>query len=147
MDDEDLPPKEADEYCNARKTDGSGYCGQPAGMGTDHKGTGRCKFHGGNTVNQEKNIIEELEDASADATTALRLRLKHAREKAEAGDIEAIDWGDIDRHARTVFDRTPAVPNKTETTEVTGDGGGPVEVNFTEEIVETPWDHEDHTSE
>lgn len=26
---------------------GDGYCGQTAGWGTDHPGTGRCKFHNG----------------------------------------------------------------------------------------------------
>jgi hypothetical protein len=31
--------------CGAPKTDGSGTCTQPAGSGTDHPGTGRCRFH------------------------------------------------------------------------------------------------------
>ena len=140
----DHPPKDPDEYCNARKTDGSGYCQQPAGMGTDHLGYGRCKFHGGDSPSGDKAVLDELEDAATDAATALRLRLKQAREKAEADEFDDIDWGEIDRHARTVFDRTDNGP--TETKEVTGEAGGPVEVNFTEEVVETPWDHEDHTN-
>lgn len=40
-----LPIKAPDKYCNARTP--RGYCGKTAGFGTEHKGTGRCKFHGG----------------------------------------------------------------------------------------------------
>lgn len=32
--------------CNAKTRDG-GYCALVAGYGTDHKGEGRCKYHGG----------------------------------------------------------------------------------------------------
>lgn len=41
--------KAADTKCNARVKSGDGYCGRPAGWGTDHKGQGRCKLHGGST--------------------------------------------------------------------------------------------------
>jgi hypothetical protein len=40
-----LPIKEPDEKCNARTP--RGYCGKTAGFGTEHVGSGRCKFHGG----------------------------------------------------------------------------------------------------
>jgi len=119
----DLKQKEPGDYCNARKTDGSGYCRQPAGWGTDHD-VGRCKFHGGNTPTQEKGIIDDLEDASGHAAVALKLRLKHASQKAEEGAFEDIDWGEIDRHARTVLDRADHGP--TETHEHTGENGGPL---------------------
>ena len=48
-------------YCNGKRRGvkgkkmkpgpwaGEGYCHMPAGMGTKHKGEGRCKFHGGCT--------------------------------------------------------------------------------------------------
>lgn len=135
---EELPPKEPGEKCNARKTDGSGYCGQPAGWGTDH-GSGRCKFHGGNTRTQEKGLIAELEDAADDATAALRLRIKHLRQDVEDPDAE-VDWQELDRLARTILDRAPNAPNKTETQEVTGEGGGPVEIELNETVVETGYD-------
>lgn len=35
--------------CGAKLKNGSGYCTQPAGWGTDHVGEGRCKLHGGST--------------------------------------------------------------------------------------------------
>ena len=132
-DDSEHPPKEPDDYCNARKTDGSGYCQQPAGMGTDHLGYGRCKFHGGDSPSGDKAVLNELKDAAKDSAIALRLRLKQAREKAEAGEFDDIDWAEIDRHARTVFDRTPDVPNKTEKREVENTGDEPlsdVTINF-----------------
>jgi len=138
---EDPPPKDPDEYCNARKTDGSGYCQQPAGWGTDHD-VGRCKFHGGSTPGQERGLIKELEEAGEDATTALRLRIKHLRQDVEDPDAE-VDWQELDRLARTILDRAPNAPNKTETQEVTGEDGGPVEVNFSEEVVKTPWSDEE----
>jgi len=125
----DLDPKEADEYCNARKTDGSGYCQHEAGWGTEHKGHGRCKFHGGNTPTQEQNVINKLEDAASDAAVAYKLRLKHIREKVEAGETDEIDWGEFDRLGRTVFDRAPNTPNKTEKHELTGEDGDAIEVS------------------
>ncbi|GAB2331733.1 hypothetical protein [Streptomyces variabilis] len=35
--------------CGAKKRKGGGACGQTAGWGTDHPGTGPCKLHGGTT--------------------------------------------------------------------------------------------------
>ena len=122
----DLDPKEPDDYCNARKTDGSGYCKHEAGWGTDHTGHGRCKFHGGSTQSQETNIINKLEAAADDAAIAYKLRLKHIRQKVEAGEMEDIDWGEVDRMSRTAFDRTGH--GKTEKHELTGEDGGAIEV-------------------
>lgn len=127
MSESDLEPKEADEYCNARKTDGSGYCQHEAGWGTDHTGHGRCKFHGGNTQAQEQNVREKLEAAADDAAVAYKLRIKHIRQKIEAGEAEDIDWGEFDRLGRTVFDRSGH--GKKETTELTGEDGGAIEVS------------------
>lgn len=101
----DLDPKDPDEKCNARRTDGSGYCKQPAGWGTDHQ-QGRCKFHGGATPDHEKHIIDELEDAAEHASTAFKLRLKHIRRQVENGDHDEIDWQELDRLGRNVLDRT-----------------------------------------
>lgn len=42
----DLPQRVATDVCNA-VTKAGGYCKLKAGYGTDHVGTGRCKFHGG----------------------------------------------------------------------------------------------------
>ena len=34
-------------YCGGKKKQGEGTCTRPAGWGTDHAGSGRCKLHGG----------------------------------------------------------------------------------------------------
>ena len=64
-----LQKKEPGELCNARKSDGSGYCKQPAGFGTDHVGSGRCKYHGGASKGRPvetglyaRQVPEEYED-------------------------------------------------------------------------------------
>jgi len=44
-----LPKKAPDRTCNARTRSREGYCGLPAGWGTDHPGHGRCRLHGGAT--------------------------------------------------------------------------------------------------
>lgn len=36
-----------DGKCNANPTQDGGYCALVAGYGTDHKGEGKCKYHGG----------------------------------------------------------------------------------------------------
>jgi len=132
---EDLPSKDPDDDCNARKTDGSGYCGQPAGWGTKHD-TGRCKFHGGSTRSQEKHVIDQLEEAADDASVALKLKLKHIREDLEAGGD--VDWKALNSMAKTVLDRTDHGP--TEKKEVTGEDGGPLQIELNETVVETGYD-------
>lgn len=128
----DLELKEPGEYCNARKTDGSGHCRHEAGWGTDHFGMGRCKLHGGSTEDQEKKILNDLEDAAGHAAVALRLRLKHARQRLEDGD--EVDWKEVDRLARTALDRTGHGP--TEKREIDGDldlSGEGFEITFNDE--------------
>jgi len=125
----DLPPKDADKYCNARKTDGSGYCQHTAGWGTDHTGTGRCRYHGGNTQAQEKGVISELEDAAEHASTALELQLKHIKQEIEKG--EEIDASELDRLARTVFDRSGYGPTEKQELEHSGEGDdGEILIDF-----------------
>ena len=41
------------------KTRKGGKCGRPKGWGTDHPGSGRCKFHGGSTRNGRKAAGKE----------------------------------------------------------------------------------------
>lgn len=43
------PVLAATDKCNARITRGEGYCKNQAGYGTNHLGSGRCKFHGGSS--------------------------------------------------------------------------------------------------
>jgi len=120
-DTDDRERRDAGEHCNARKTGGDGYCKQPAGWGTDHNGTGRCKFHGGNTRTQEKGIVDDLEDAAEDGALALSLRLKQIRRELEDDPNADIDWSELDRLARTVFDRSGHGPSEKHEHENAGD--------------------------
>lgn len=49
--------------CGA-KTRGGKPCTQRAGHGTDHLGTGRCKFHGGCTPTQVKGAQRQMAEAA-----------------------------------------------------------------------------------
>lgn len=140
-DTEEMPMRDPDEYCNARKTDGDGYCKHEAGWGTDHPGRGRCKFHGGSTPNQEKGIIAELEEAAEDASMALRLQIKHVLEDAKDPDTE-VDTQDLVRLAREILDRTPTAPNRAEDVNQTveGDAFEAVTVSFADTDDETDED-------
>ena len=64
-----LIKKPAGKHCNARRQKSDHYCNLPASKGTDHLGTGRCKYHGGVVVRQRKakNVYQEaltIEDRS-----------------------------------------------------------------------------------
>lgn len=45
--------------CGAKKR-GGGKCGQPAGLGTEHLGSGRCKWHGGASPSGRKAAAREV---------------------------------------------------------------------------------------
>ena len=45
--------------CGGKKHQGEGTCGLPAGWGTDHPGTGRCKLHGGSTPTHRAAAVEQ----------------------------------------------------------------------------------------
>jgi hypothetical protein len=51
--------------CGARKRQGEGLCGQAAGWGTDHPGSGRCKLHGGRTAAQGTNVARRQVEEQA----------------------------------------------------------------------------------
>jgi hypothetical protein len=48
------------QYCGAKKRQGEGCCMRPAGWGTSHPGTGKCKLHGGGTPNHKTAAKTEL---------------------------------------------------------------------------------------
>lgn len=43
-----------EQWCGGKKRTGKGVCKRPAGWGTNHKGIGKCKVHGGNLPNHIK---------------------------------------------------------------------------------------------
>lgn len=51
--------KAGDKLCGAVKN-GGGVCRHESGWGTDHPGTGRCKFHGGSSESGQMAAAKEL---------------------------------------------------------------------------------------
>jgi hypothetical protein len=61
-----LPPEPVghdSRHCGARKHQGPGTCRRPAGWGTSHAGTGRCKLHGGSTRNHRQHAARVKAEA------------------------------------------------------------------------------------
>lgn len=56
----DSDPGHDKPKCGARKRQGEGCCRRPAGWGTSHPGTGRCKLHGGATVSHRDAAAEAI---------------------------------------------------------------------------------------
>jgi hypothetical protein len=55
-----ITPEQRDHQplCGAKKKNGDA-CRAFAGQGTRHPGTGRCKFHGGNTPSHDKRAVKQ----------------------------------------------------------------------------------------
>lgn len=103
-----------DNICGATKRDGSGdKCSLPAGWGTNHTGTGRCKLHGGATPldngifsdvvrEQDKEVLDALEDiqTAQKLEETLNLQLMKLRRA-----VELTDDPDTDRDFWEMFER------------------------------------------
>lgn len=95
--------------CGAKRRNAEGYCGKPAGWGTDHLGTGRCRLHGGSTTTHRRKAA--LDQAKVDvahfgarrdvhpATALLELvqtkatEVEYWRNRVSAVDEAALTWG------------------------------------------------------
>ena len=131
----DADPIADSDRCTATAKSTGERCKQPAVPGGNV-----CRFHGGSAEQVQKKAQERL-DEMADSTTAkLQSRLDDVfgrLDEAEDHDQFVKLLREVRQLTTNILDRTDHGP--TETREVTGDGGGPVEVEFHEEIVETPW--------
>jgi hypothetical protein len=74
--------RSARPLCGARKRSNGEACRAFAGQGTDHPGTGRCKFHGGSTSSHRTHAV--IEQAK---TRAVRLGQSY-----EMAPVEALIW-------------------------------------------------------
>lgn len=65
-------PADSKPLCGSKtRQEGSNpTCGRPAGWGTDHKGVGHCKLHGGNTPAQKTKARRAQADQEARAVLA-----------------------------------------------------------------------------
>jgi len=162
----DAPMREPGEYCNGRRTrDGIfiGYCKRTSGWGTDED-SGRCDWHGGSggssdehegndwatthgaysesfvenflrdeeieRVRQAEDLLGKPESAQALARTIAGIALEQFR---RTGD------GRFLRRYESICDTFGIAPDDEIRHEHTGEGGGPVEVNFNETVVGTEW--------
>jgi hypothetical protein len=109
------------ERCGADKKHKAGPCKLPAGHGTDHVGTGRCRRHGGNTPTHQKHAERiEAERAVArfglaeDGTPAPKILLREISRSsamtqflaAQVADLTADElvWGTTKRKTRLTGD-------------------------------------------
>lgn len=66
MDEPVKRPRTTGPTCGFERKQGRGPCGNPAGMGTDHRGYGHCKLHFGNQINHVRQAVKLMtEDAAA----------------------------------------------------------------------------------
>ena len=163
---DDVPTREPSEYCNARRTrDGTfiAYCKRTSGWGTEED-SGRCSSHGGSggssnehegndwaathgaysdsfvqnflrdeeieRVRQAEDLLGKPESAQALARTVAGIALEQFR---RTGDSRFV------RRYESICDTFGIAPDDEIRHEHTGEGGGPVEVNFNETIVGTEW--------
>jgi hypothetical protein len=54
------------QICGAKKKQGPGNCTRPAGWGTQHQGSGKCKLHGGNSPNGKTHAAREIAAKAVD---------------------------------------------------------------------------------
>lgn len=83
-----VKPTPPDKFCNARNRSGS-LCKKPAGWGTDHKGSGRCRLHGG-VVGEDHGAPKGSQNALKHGIYARLFDSTRLNEAAEmAGNIDA----------------------------------------------------------
>ena len=78
-----FPKKEPDTHCNGKVHRQERYCQRPAGWGTNHAGSGRCKLHGGCSTGKcsgqlrysdfiSKEILEKYEEFALEADVDIK---------------------------------------------------------------------------
>lgn len=151
LDIDDVPKRDPDEHCNARRSRSGvfkGYCNRTAGWGTDSD-SGRCSSHGGasngpgeDNDNAKKHgafsehFRSDLTESESDALEAV---VEHLREiddeRSLAAEVAAeallkykrsADSRFL-REARQWFSDFNLLPNE-DITELRGEGGGPIGV-------------------
>jgi len=93
-----------------------------------------CRFHGGSAPQVKKKAQERLEEMADAATKEMQNRLSDIFDRMDSADDHS-EYVKLLREARqlttAILDRTDHGP--TETREVTGEGGDPIEVTVSRE--------------
>jgi hypothetical protein len=127
----------AADQCTATAKSTGERCKQPAIPGGDV-----CRFHGGSAEQVEQKAQERLDAMADSATKEMQERLEDVFQRMDGVD-EHSEYVQLLREARqlttSILDRAGHGP--TETQEVTGEGGGPVqlEIQLNETVHETPY--------
>ena len=126
------------DRCTATARSTGERCKQPA-----IKGGNVCRYHGGSAEQVQKKAQERLDEMADSTTATIQSQIEDLEaeyEAAEDADEKLAIMSEMRRLWKIILDRTDHGPS--ETTEVTGEGGGPVEVNLSETIVETGYSNE-----
>lgn len=97
-----MPSGKAENICGAKKANG-GECRMSAGHGTSHPGSGRCKWHFGNTANGKRaaakeaglRLLKYTDPVEIDPTTALLQELYRTAGHVRYLDQQIGEW-DLD---------------------------------------------------
>jgi len=123
--------------CTATASSTGERCKQPAIPGSNV-----CRFHGGSAPQVQEKAQERLDRMADEVTADVQDTLQDLIDLYETASPE--DKPAIHREIRqawtAILDRAGHGPS--ETREVTGEGGGPVEIEFNETVVETAWNDE-----
>jgi len=102
-----------------------------------------CRFHGGATEHVKEKADERLERLARELLAEFEPRIKDLLEEydaAETADEKVKIHRELRQAVTDVLDRAGEGP--TERHEHTGEGGGPVEIEFNETVVKTAWNDE-----
>jgi len=128
----------SDNQCTATAKSTGERCQRAAVKGADV-----CYVHGGAAQQVQEKAQERLDRMADEVTAEFEERLDDLvdeYDRAEDPDKKVKLFREMRQCLTSILDRAGHGP--TETTELTGDGGGSVEVNFNETVVETEWSDE-----
>ena len=125
--------------CTATAKSTGERCQRPA-----IKGGTVCYQHGGAAGQVQKKAQERLDQMADDVTADIQSDIKDLQAEYDAADDpdeKLAILSELRKLWKVILDRTGHGPS--EKREVTGGGGGPLEVTFSEEVVTTDWGDEE----
>lgn len=124
-----------ENQCTATAKSTGERCQRPA-----IKGGNVCYQHGGAAEQVQKKAQDRLDEMADSVTADIQERVKDLRDVYDEADDEekVVIMRELRQLWTTILDRTDHGPS--ETREVTGEDGGPLEISITETVVETGYD-------
>jgi len=124
-----------ENQCTATAKSTGQRCQRPA-----IKGGNVCYQHGGAAEQVQKKAQDRLDEMADSVTADIQERVKDLRDVYDEADDEekVVIMRELRQLWTTILDRTDHGPS--ETREVTGEDGGPLEISISETVVETGYD-------